>query len=94
MSVAARRSHGFWVSLIAWANFILLIMAVMKFIPLMMSLSYGLDLAPDQIAKGLGHERAWALDLISATPYLLTVWLMVGGLLRWQGGQARLIPWQ
>ena len=55
MSVAARRSHGFWVSLIAWANFILLIMAVMKFIPLMMSLSYGLDLAPDQIAKGLGH---------------------------------------
>ena len=94
MSVAARRSHGFWVSLIAWANFILLIMAVMKFIPLMMSLSYGLDLAPDQIAKGLGHERAWALDLISDTPYLLTVWLRVGGLLRWQGGQARLIPWQ
>ena len=38
MSVAARRSHGFWVSLIAWTNFILLIMAVMKFIPLMMSL--------------------------------------------------------
>ena len=94
MSVAARRSHGFWVSLIAWANFILLIMAVMKFIPLMMSLSYGLDLAPDQIAKGLGHERAWALDLISDTPYLLTVWLMVGGLLRWQVGQARLIPWR
>ena len=94
MSVAERRSHGFWVSLIAWANFILLIMAVMKFIPLMMSLSYGLDLAPDQIAKGLGHERAWALDLISDTPYLLTVWLMVGGLLRWQGGQARLIPWR
>ena len=60
MNVAARRSHGFWASLIAWANFILLIMAVIKFIPLMMSLSCGLDLAPEQIAKGLGHERAWA----------------------------------
>ena len=80
MSVASRRSHGFWVSLIAWTNFILLIMAVMKFIPLMMSLSYGFDLAPDQIAKGLGHERAWALELISDTPYLLTGWGLVGGL--------------
>jgi hypothetical protein len=89
---AAVTAFGF--RLLRGTNFILLIMAVMKFIPLMMSLSYGLDLAPDQIAKGLGHERAWALDLISDTPYLLTVWLMVGGLLRWQGGQARLIPWQ
>jgi hypothetical protein len=94
MNVAAPRRYRLWATLLAWANFILLIMAVMKFIPLMMSLSHGLDLAPEHIAKGLGHERAWALDLISDTPYLLTVWLMVGGLVRWLGGQARLIPWQ
>ena len=94
MNVVEPRSHRLWVSFLAWANFILLIMAVMKFIPLAISISYGIDLAPEHVARGLGHERAWALDLISDTPYLLTVWLMVGGLLRWQGGQARLVPWQ
>jgi len=94
MNVVEPRSHRLWVSLLAWANFILLIMAVMKFIPLAISISYGVDLAPEHVARGLVHERAWALDLISDTPYLLTVWLMVGGLLRWQGGQARLVPWQ
>jgi len=94
MRGAAVRRHPLWVTLIAWVNFVLLMLAAMKFIPLLISLSYGIDLAPEHIAMGLGHERAWALDLISDTPYLLTVWLMVGGLLRWQGGQARLVPWQ
>ena len=94
MNVAAPRSHRLWVSLIAWTNFLLLMLAVMKFIPLVISLSYGIDLAPEHIARGLGHERAWAVDLISDTPYLLIVWLLVGGFLRWQGGQARLVPWQ
>ena len=94
MNAAPARSHRLWVTVIAWANFCLLMMAGMKFIPLMISLSYGIDLAPEHIARGLGHERAWALDLISDTPYLLTVWLMVAGLLRWQVGQARLVPWQ
>ena len=94
MNVAAPRSHRPWVSLIAWSNFLLIMLAVMKFIPLVISLSHGIDLAPEHIARGLGHERAWAVDLISDTPYLLIVWLLVGGLLRWQGGQARLVPWQ
>ena len=94
MNVAAPRRHRFWVTLIAWANFVLLVLAIMKFIPLLISLSYGIDLAPEHIARGLGHERAWAVDLISDTPYLITVWLLVAGLLRWQVGQARLLPWQ
>ena len=94
MNIAAPRIHRLWVSLIAWTNFVLLMLAVMKFIPLVISLSYGIDLAPEHIARGLGHERAWAVDLISDTPYLLIVWLLVGGLLRWQGGQASLVPWQ
>ena len=94
MNVAAPRRHCFWVTLIAWANFVLLMLAMMKFIPLLISLSYGIDLAPEHIARGLGHERAWAVDLISDTPYLITVWLLVAGLLRWQVGQARLLPWQ
>ena len=94
MNMDAPSRHRLWVTLVAWANFVLLMLAVMKFIPLVISLSYGIDLAPEHIARGLGHERAWALDLISDTPYLITVWLLVGGLLRWQGGQARLVPWQ
>ena len=94
MIVAAPRRHRFWVTLIAWANFVLLMLAMMKFIPLLISLSYGIDLAPEHIARGLGHERAWAVDLISDTPYLITVWLLVAGLLRWQVGQAQLLPWQ
>ena len=65
MNVYAPRRHGLWVTLVAWANFVLLMLAVMKFIPLVISLSYGIDLAPEHIARGLGHERAWALDLIS-----------------------------
>ena len=93
MNAVASRNHHLLITLIAWANFVLLMLAVMKFIPLMISLSYGIDLAPEHIARGLGHERAWALDLISDTPYLLTVWLIVGGLLRWWGGQARFRPW-
>ena len=94
MNVAKPRRHRLWVTLIAWANFVLLMLAMMKFIPLLISLSYGIDLAPEHIARGLEHERAWALDLISDTPYLLTVWLLVAGLLRWQAGQARWVPWQ
>ena len=94
MNVAAPRRHRFWATLIAWANFVLLMLAMMKFIPLMISLSYGIELAPEHIARGLGHERAWAVDLISDTPYLITVWLLVAGLLRWQVGQAYLLPWQ
>ena len=55
MNVAAPRSYRLWVSLIAWTNFLLLMLAVMKFIPLVISLSYGIDLAPEHIARGLGH---------------------------------------
>ena len=90
MNAAPARSHRLWVTVIAWANFCLLMMAVMKFIPLMISLSYGIDLAPEHIARGLGHERAWALDLISDTPYLLTVWLMVAGLIAMASGTSPL----
>lgn len=47
MNAAASRRHHLWITLIAWANFVLLMLAVVKFIPLMISLSYGIDLAPE-----------------------------------------------
>ena len=62
--------------LLAWANFALLVAAVLKFIPIFISLAHGLTLTAEQIDAGLAADRAWALDLISDTPYLLMVWVL------------------
>jgi len=86
-------SSRFWRGL-AWANFGLLVAAALKFIPIGISLTHGLTLSPDQIARGLADERAWALDLISDTPYLLLVWILVALLLRRQTGNAMIRPWR
>ena len=79
---------------LAWVNFGLLVAAVLKFIPIGISLTHGVTLSTDQIASGLADERAWALDLISATPYLLLVWILVAYLLRRQTGDAMIRPWR
>ena len=79
---------------LAWANFGLLVAAALKFIPIGISLTHGATLSADQIASGLADERAWALDLISDTPYLLLVWILVALLLRRQTGDAMIRPWR
>ena len=86
-------SSRFWRGL-AWANFCLLVAAALKFIPIGISLTHGMTLSADQIARGLADERAWALDLISDTPYLLLVWVLVALLLRRQTGSAMISPWR
>ena len=86
-------SSRFWRGL-AWANFGLLAAAALKFIPIGISLTHGMTLSADQIARGLADERAWALDLISDTPYLLLVWVLVALLLRRQTGSAMISPWR
>ena len=43
---------------------------------------------------GFAEERVWALDLISDTPYLLAVWLLVGKYLQWRTGKPRFMPWR
>ena len=78
---------------LAWVNFGLLVAAVLKFIPIGISLTHGVTLSTDQIASGFADERAWALDLISDTPYLLLVWILVAYLLRRQTGDAMIRPW-
>ena len=83
-----------WWRGLAWANFGLLMAAVLKFIPIGISLIHGATLSADQIARGLADERAWALDLISDTPYLLMVWILVALLLRRQTGDAMIRPWR
>ena len=79
---------------LAWANFGLLVAAALKFIPIGISVARGATLSADQIASGLADERAWALDLISDTPYLLLVWILVALLLRRQTGDAMIRPWR
>ena len=79
---------------LAWVNFGLLAAAAFKFIPIAISLTHGVMLNTDQIASGLADERAWALDLISDTPYLLLVWMLVALLLRRQTGDAMIRPWR
>ena len=87
--MSSRGWHG-----LAWANFGLLVAAALKFIPIGISLTDGVKLSADQIASGLADERAWALDLISDTPSLLLVWLLVALLLRRQTGDAMIRPWR
>ena len=79
---------------LAWVNFGLLVAAALKFIPIGISLTHGVTLSTDQIASGLADERAWALDLISDTPYLLLIWILVAYLLRRQTGDAMIRPWR
>ena len=83
-----------WWHRLAWVNFGLLAAAALKFIPIANSLTYGVTLNADQIASGLADERAWALDLISDTPYLLLVWILVALLLRRQTRDAMIRPWR
>ena len=83
-----------WRRGLAWANFGLLAAAALKFIPIGISLTHGVILSADQIASGLDDERASALDLISDTPYLLLVWLLLALLLRRQTGDAMIRPWR
>ena len=81
-----------WV-ILAWVNFTLAVAAVLKFIPILVSLRHGfVEADPEQLAAGLGDERVWSLDLISDTPYLLMAWGLVALWVRRQTGSPRLIP--
>lgn len=93
MMEGPKLSSRFWRGL-AWANFGLSVAAALKFIPIGISLTHGVTLRADQVASGLADERAWALDLISDTPYLLLVWMLVALLLRRQTGDAMIRPWR
>ena len=67
-----------WHIAVAWANFGLIVAAVLKFVPILLSFSHGVELTAEQVESGLATDRAWAMDLISDTPYLVAVWLLVG----------------
>ena len=59
---------------VAWFGFLLLVLAILKFLPLVYSLTHGWDLGHLPLEDPLRLQRAWALDLISDTGYPLLVW--------------------
>ena len=77
-----------------WANFALLAAAVLKFIPILVSLAQGFELTTAQIEAGLAADRVWAMDLISDTPYLLLVWFLVASWLQRRTGYYWVLPWR
>ena len=79
---------------LAWLNFALLLSVPLKFIPLLISLSHGLDLSHLEDAHPLHAQRAWALDLVSDTALILLVWYLLGHLNRWWVGAYRWWPWR
>ena len=83
-----------WRSALAWANFALIVAAMLKFIPILLSFSHGIALTAEQVDSGLANDRAWAVDLISDTPYLIVVWMLVGLWLKRQTGSAMRRPWK
>ena len=83
-----------WHIAVAWANFGLIVAAVLKFVPILLSFSHGVELTAEQVESGLATDRAWAMDLISDTPYLIAVWLLIGLWLKRQTGSAMRRPWQ
>ena len=92
--MTARRLKAGFSHVLAWVNFGLLVAAALKFVPLLYSLSHGFDLhyLPFDDARHL--ERAWALDLVSDTGFLLLVWFLMGHFNRFLVGDWRLIPWR
>lgn len=80
--------------MLGWANFALLAAAVLKFIPLLVSLAQGFELTTAQIEAELAADRAWAMDLISDTPYLLLVWFLVASWLQRRTGYYWVLPWR
>ena len=68
--------------------------AVLKFLPLLYSLTHGFDLQylpPDDVRH---TERSWALDLVSDTGFLLLVWFLISQLNFLLVGERRLVPWR
>ena len=82
-------SHG-----LSWLNFALLLAALLKFVPLLYSFSYGVDLSHLPTEDPRHIERAWALDLISDTGFLLLVWFLIGHLNLLLVGDRRWRPWR
>ena len=90
------------VTLVAWFNFSLAIAGLIKFLPLIYLLSLSaLGLPPDlffEVADAGDSDHysdyGWSIDLISDTPLIMLVWVLVLWALRKTCGHTMIFPWR
>ena len=78
---------------VGWFGVLLLVLAMQKCLPLAYSLINGWDLGRVPADDPLRLQRAWALDLISDTGYLMLVWFILGTINYRLVGRYRWLPW-
>ena len=73
---------------VAWANFLLGLAGVLKFIPLT------LVALQSALAANSSIAWRWSLDLVSDTHWILLVWVLVLLALQLVSGQRVVLPWR
>lgn len=73
---------------LAWANFLLGLAGMLKFIPL------GLVALQSRLGASSTIAWRWSLDLVSDTHWIFIVWIVVLCTLQIVSGQKVLFPWK
>ena len=73
---------------VAWANFLLGLAGVLKFIPLT------LVALQSALASNSSIAWRWSLDLVSDTHWIFLVWVLVLLALQLVSGQRIVLPWR
>ena len=73
---------------VAWANFLLGLAGVLKFIPLT------LVALQSVLASNSSIAWRWSLDLVSDTHWIFLVWVLVLLALQLVSGQSVILPWR
>ncbi len=73
---------------VAWANFLLGLAGVLKFIPL------ALVALQSALASNSSIAWRWSLDLVSDTHWIFLVWVLVLLALQLVSGQRVVFPWR
>ena len=73
---------------VAWANFLLGLAGVLKFIPLI------LVTLQSALAANSSIAWRWSLDLVSDTHWIFLVWVLVLVALQLVSGQRVVFPWR
>ena len=73
---------------IAWANFLLALVGILKFLPLVLVAMQSTLMSNSTVAW------RWSLDLISDTHWIFLLWALVLFALRSATGRLLIFPWQ
>ncbi|MEL0152151.1 MAG: hypothetical protein VW779_02940 [Halieaceae bacterium] len=73
---------------VAWANFLLGLAGILKFIPL------GLVAVQSTLGANSTIAWRWSLDLISDTHWIFMVWIVVLAGIHFKSGRLLILPWR